>query len=787
MAGATLVFTFILLTSLLSLSKASIPLTVLFRMCTPAVTYFAEWLCGMQKKSVTRQKKIVLGAMICGAVFTAYLEANWNIEGVFWSVMNTLIVAFLCVFEGITTRMFPDLAGETKAALRNLLSTPFLFLGALATGESPSLLLYYLSTAMSSQPAILIAISCVLAFTIGSGVFHLHEYVSPSFVAVCNCVYKLLTVAVGSLIWANSFHSPLSWLGLGIASVASFYYVWLDIPRDHSMFKFDKEKEHTGTKKVYAFVVVVLLASSTSIYMAGSNPYHIEPPLPVRPYTPPNAGPNVLYSSDTSSSHVLRPFGVNLVQIGHEKGNKLDYATGLRTILEESGIPFQVVNGHDISTRDDAPYFFTIETLAPSEKGKYFRRKPKSFFDGTYHIGVWNMIQTVPPKWFLEYMDFYSEIWATSSYGRDIMSMRSFLPVVSVDIPPMRADKARQSVNVHRLRKQLGLFPETFVFGVVLDLNQDDERTWESAIDAFCYAFDAKKENDVAFVFLVLNMRVNLLRYRSLQASVVDRRVHFFVPERDEEVISMLALSDTLILADHVAYGDLFAAEAMAFGKPVIAVPPSSKIDICKKSCYVVAEDSERGDIRRGLTTAMIELARNEDIYNHFSSLSMKESQEFGLRRPELTVFHRLSRIYREEFLRTYHYPSSWPPVGRDEILAYKERQGAESFDVKMYLQRNHDIRAFVEARAIRDVWNSFLHDVSQYYVRDHAFKVQGKREWYRDIVDNLLQKGWTWDNTFYRKYSLHGGISSAEATFSHFNRKGYASVPIVAMIPPAM
>ena len=289
-----------------------------------------------------------------------------------------------------------------------------------------------------------------------------------------------------------------------------------------------------------------------------------------------------------------KPFGVNL--IGFAFG-ELGIGEDLRMAVaacEAADIPYRIVNikpGDEIRQED-------MELKDRIEKGKknpsyainlfimpgfdavsrLFMRHGDFVFNGFYNIGWWPWELATWPKAWNNAFDVVDEVWGGSEFSYQMYKSATSKPSALI---PLAVSVERAKVYS---RKHFGLPEKTYLFLYVFDFNSHLKRkNPQAAIKAFQEAFPLKsdlkaaasKNNDgkVGLVLKVMNTKPNnpdWLEFEKLIAG--DDRITVINKTLDrEEILGLIQVCDAYV-SPHRAEGfGRTLAEAMLFGKPVIA------------------------------------------------------------------------------------------------------------------------------------------------------------------------------------------------------------------------
>jgi glycosyltransferase involved in cell wall biosynthesis len=275
-------------------------------------------------------------------------------------------------------------------------------------------------------------------------------------------------------------------------------------------------------------------------------------------------------------------FGVNI--IGHVSG-EFGLGGGVRgTIraIEAANIPFTIRDLKEDSQRNlDSTY--TNFSSEPSYPINIVHTNPHEsllncidpeFFKNRYNIGFWIWELPVFPDFFMGAFNRFDEVWTYSNYTAETISDVSPLPVVklppSIYLPPNTLD-----------REALGLPKDKFIFLFMFDMGSGFERKNPFAtIEAFKKAFDKSNED----VLLIIKFRPHPAyqnQYQELKSMTEDwPSIQFIEGHLSKEEVHGLVDNCNCYVSLHRAEGfGLTMAEAMYYGKPVIATAYSSNTD----------------------------------------------------------------------------------------------------------------------------------------------------------------------------------------------------------------
>lgn len=205
-----------------------------------------------------------------------------------------------------------------------------------------------------------------------------------------------------------------------------------------------------------------------------------------------------------------------------------------------------------------------------------FLRHPEIFL-GRHNIGYWPWELAEWPDDWLEGFSLVDEIWASSRFIQDALSLKSPVPVVYM---PMAVSVETAHSLTHAF---FGLADDRFQFLYVFDWNSFSARKNPfAAIEAFQRAFP-DLSHPVGLVLKTMGLDETSPQGVRLIAMVrEDPRVSLLNQTFDRStLLGLIALCDaTLSLHRSEGFGRTLA-EAMLLGRPVIATDYSGNIDFC--------------------------------------------------------------------------------------------------------------------------------------------------------------------------------------------------------------
>lgn len=273
--------------------------------------------------------------------------------------------------------------------------------------------------------------------------------------------------------------------------------------------------------------------------------------------------------------------GINF--IGHISG---EYGLGeggratLRAI-EAAGIPFVLkdlkVEWHRnldatyTNFSEDKPYRINLVHTVP-EAG-LLNRISGEYFQNCYNIGFWAWeLPILPPAWLYGF-SFFDEIWTYSNYCAEAIATVSPIPVIKV---MSSLDLPEPSLN----REALNLPEDKFIFLFMFDFHSTLARKNPfGVVEAFKQAF-SKSNEDVLLVLKFSNASYFPEKREQLKAMTEGWPIQFIDGHLQKDELHALIANCDCYVSLHRAEGfGLTMAEAMYYGKPVIATAYSSNME----------------------------------------------------------------------------------------------------------------------------------------------------------------------------------------------------------------
>ena len=255
----------------------------------------------------------------------------------------------------------------------------------------------------------------------------------------------------------------------------------------------------------------------------------------------------------------------------------------------------QTGNPHPVNVIHlDAPASRDIE----HHHGAGFRR-------GKYNIGYWAWeLPEFPDSW-INYGNYFQEIWTPSRFTTDAIGQKLDVPVLTM---PHAISFARPQGEC---RRKFGLPADKFIFLFLYDLNSYSERKNPAAVlEAFRRSGLAGR--DAALVIKVHNTAGNPGDYARLQAAASALPGTTLITQTlsRAEIYELQSACDCFVSLHRSEGFGLAVAECMYLGKPVISTDWSGTAEYvsttngCPVRCALVTLDRDHGPYAKGQTWA---------------------------------------------------------------------------------------------------------------------------------------------------------------------------------------
>ena len=225
----------------------------------------------------------------------------------------------------------------------------------------------------------------------------------------------------------------------------------------------------------------------------------------------------------------------------------------------------------------------------------------ESFCAGKYNIGYWAWELPEFPDGWIQYADYFDEIWAPSRFSAAAIALKVPIPVLtmphSISFPRPEGD----------FRGKFGLPPDKYLFLFLYDLNSYSERKNPGAvIEAFKRSGLAGK--GAGLVIKVHNVATNPGDFERLRAAVAALPDCTLITETlaHAEVYELESACDCFVSLHRSEGFGIAVAECMFLGKPVISTDWSATAEFvlpdngCPVRCELVTLDRSHGPYSKG-------------------------------------------------------------------------------------------------------------------------------------------------------------------------------------------
>jgi GT2 family glycosyltransferase len=290
-------------------------------------------------------------------------------------------------------------------------------------------------------------------------------------------------------------------------------------------------------------------------------------------------------SSPSLATNLTFTFGANLS--GYFTG-RFGLGTSGRAfarVLRLAGIPHSlnnlVVPAHgsnfvfDAPTSEANPYLINIIHAGADATNLFFHKVGPDYSRGKYNIGIWYWELSRFPKIWSDLFKFYNELWVTSSFMAEALSRATKLPVVKVRYPLFMPQEKSYSES----RRRFLFNDDEFVFLFMFDFYSVLERkNPQGLLNAFGKAFD--RTDKALLVLNYINGNANPKGVQLLQKMSKDLNIKILDgPLSQDDYFALISAADCYVSLHRAEGFGVPMAEAMSFGKPVIATSYSGNME----------------------------------------------------------------------------------------------------------------------------------------------------------------------------------------------------------------
>jgi glycosyltransferase involved in cell wall biosynthesis len=223
---------------------------------------------------------------------------------------------------------------------------------------------------------------------------------------------------------------------------------------------------------------------------------------------------------------------------------------------------------------NENPYPVNVVQINADSIMKFVDSFGKDYLKNRYNVGfwLWEMLR-FPREWFYAF-DLFDEVWTPSNFCVEAISAVSPIPVVKI---PLSIDLPTPTLS----RADVGLPTDKFVFLFIFDFcSSFDRKNPLALIEAFLKAFGSDNKEVLLFI---KSANADLFPQKAAQLRALlngAANIRFVNKSMPRDEINALIFHADCYVSLHRAEGfGLTPAEAMFYGKPVIATNYSANTD----------------------------------------------------------------------------------------------------------------------------------------------------------------------------------------------------------------
>ncbi len=282
-------------------------------------------------------------------------------------------------------------------------------------------------------------------------------------------------------------------------------------------------------------------------------------------------------------------FGINVAGYLSTESGVGEMGRCLAKNAKAAEIPF-TVNNFTISPQrkenntfselyeESNPYPINIIAVNAEQVPVFYEHKGEDYFKDKYNIGYWAWeLPTFPDIW-LDNFKYLDEIWTISNYCAESIRKATDKPV-KVIWPSIKIKRSKKFDRNHFK------IPENkFVFLFIFDFYSIFERKNPlTLIKAFKEAF--KDNEEILLIIKCSNASINETDFNNMKKECGDHPIRIIDKYLlDDEIYSLISICDCYVSLHRCEGFGLTIAEAMYFGKPVIATNYSSNTDFMNEN-----------------------------------------------------------------------------------------------------------------------------------------------------------------------------------------------------------
>lgn len=296
--------------------------------------------------------------------------------------------------------------------------------------------------------------------------------------------------------------------------------------------------------------------------------------------------------------------------------------------LNKAEIPVSLIN-YDVETNHNhndntfnnlcnkAIYPINLVLMGPSEAKRVLIHYPEDFFKNKYNIFYLNWESEYIPQEYIDNFSFYDEIWVPAQYCKDILTKFCNITVkvipypIEIEVDNKPDEEAETFYNKN-----------TFNFFFMFDYNSSMERkNTLNLINAFEKAFG--KDDISVSLTIKTSKSIKFVKERELLESHIGGFKNIKIVEKiyDKQTLYKIIKGCDAYISLHRSEGfGLTMAEAMFFGKPVIATNYSGNLEFMNQTNSFLV-DSKKAKIDSSVINYDSNTIWSEPSVDHASEL----------------------------------------------------------------------------------------------------------------------------------------------------------------------
>lgn len=211
-----------------------------------------------------------------------------------------------------------------------------------------------------------------------------------------------------------------------------------------------------------------------------------------------------------------------------------------------------------------------IVQINPDNLSNFFLTHGANLLKGKYNIAYWAWETDEFPEEYKIYFDYFNEIWTPSSYCQNVISKKSPIPVLNV---PHAVPIGQINDNTALRHKVFGERKNTFIYSFFFDYkSQIVRKNVVGLIESFRLAF-GQNNNDITLLLKTYPSKHHIKDKELIESLIAnDSSIILFEESLERtELNDLLNITNCYVSLHHAEGFGLTMAEAMGYGKPVIA------------------------------------------------------------------------------------------------------------------------------------------------------------------------------------------------------------------------